>query len=160
MTLTLFSTLKLSETNSLSLWCRWSIGAEQQRTLHGRGDGGADEAVEPVVVGLFGAGFPFVDGSAAAFGADEVLGGDLLGEHAVLVGAIAEDGEATSIAHRDGEPRVREGLPPVGVVDDVADGSFAVDGWDSPVESDAIAWPAFVFAERVRGRSDESAVRG
>ncbi len=45
-----------------------------------------------MVVGLFGAGFPFVDGSAAAFGADEVLGSDLLGEHAVLIGAIAEDG--------------------------------------------------------------------
>ena len=102
-----------------------------------------------MVVGLFGAGFPFVDGSAAAFGADEVLGSDLLGEHAVLVGAVAEDRETASVAHRDGESRVREGLPPVGVVDDVADGSFAVDRGDSPVESDSIAWPAFVFAERV-----------
>ena len=80
-----------------------------------------------MVVGLFGAGFPFVDGSAAAFGADEVLGGGLLGEHAVLVGAIAEDGETASVAHRDGEPSVREGFPPVGVVDDVPDRSFAVD---------------------------------
>jgi len=53
-----------------------------------------------VVVGLFGTGFPFVDGSTAAFGADEVLGGDLLGEHAVLVKAIAEDGEAASVALR------------------------------------------------------------
>ena len=41
-----------------------------------------------MVVGLFGAGFPFVDGSAAAFGADEVLGGDLLGEHAMLIGTL------------------------------------------------------------------------
>ena len=92
MTLTLFLTLQLSKTNSLSLWCRWSIGAEQYCTLHGRGDRGADEAVEPVVVGLFGAGLPFVDGSATTFGADVVLGGDLLGEHAVLVGAVTEDG--------------------------------------------------------------------
>ena len=41
-----------------------------------------------MVVGLFGADFPFVDGSASAFGADEVLGGDLLGEHTVLVGTL------------------------------------------------------------------------
>lgn len=102
-----------------------------------------------MVVRLFGAGFPFVDGSATAFGADEVFGGDLLGEHAVLVGAIAEDGETASVAHRDGEPRVREGLPPVGVVDHVADGSLAADRGNSPVEPDAITWPAFVFAERV-----------
>ncbi len=112
-----------------------------------------------MVVGLFGAGFPFVDGSPAAFGADEVLGGDLLGEHAVLIGAIAEDGEAAAVAHRNGESRMRERLPPVRVVDDVADGSLAVDGGDSPVEPDAIAWPAFVLAERVRGRADETAVR-
>ncbi len=61
-----------------------------------------------MIVGLFGAGFPFVDGSAAAFGADEVFGGDLFGEHAVLVRPIAEYGKAASIAHRDGESRVCE----------------------------------------------------
>ena len=141
--------LKFFETHSLTLWCGWSIGSEQQCSLHGGGDSTSDEAVEPVVVGLFGAGFPFVDGSAAAFGADEVLGGDLLGEHAVLVGAIAEDGEAASVAHRDCKPGVREGLPPVRVVDDVADGSLSMDRGDSPVEPDAIAWSAFVFAEWV-----------
>ncbi len=45
-----------------------------------------------MVVGLFGAGFPFVDGSATAFGFDEVLGGDLLGEHAteLRLGAISK----------------------------------------------------------------------
>jgi hypothetical protein len=43
---------------------------------------------------LIGTGFPFIDGSAAAFGADVVLGGDLLGEHAVLFGAITTDEEA------------------------------------------------------------------
>ena len=113
-----------------------------------------------MVVGVFGAGFPFVDGTPAAFGADEVFGGDLLDEHAVLVGVIAEDGETTAVAHRDGESRVREGLPPVGVRDHVTDCSLAVDGWHAPVESDAVARPAFVFAERIRGRSDEAAVRG
>ena len=83
--------MELFEADSLAPWCRWSVGSEQQRSLHGGCDGGTDEAVEPVVVGLFGAGFPFVDGPAAAFGADEVFGGDLLGEHSVLVGPIAKD---------------------------------------------------------------------
>lgn len=35
---------------------------------------------EFLILGFFGAGFTFVDGSAAAFGADEVLGGELLGD--------------------------------------------------------------------------------
>jgi len=108
-----------------------------------------------VVVGLFGSRFPFVDGSAAAFGFDVVLGGDLFGEHAVHVGAITKNGEATSVAHRDGESRLREGLPPVGVVDDVTDRPLAVDAGDTPVESDSIARPAFVFAEWIRRCADE-----
>ena len=53
---------------------------------------------------MFGTGFPFVDGSATPFGADIVLGGDLLGEHAVLLGAVAKNREAASVAHGDGEP--------------------------------------------------------
>ena len=118
--------------------------------MHGRCDSAANKAVEPVVVGLLGAGFPFVDGSAAAFGADVVLGGDLLGEHAVLISTIAEDGEASAIAHGNGKPCMRERLPPVGVVDHVSDRSLAMDGWHSPVESNAIARPAFVFTEWIR----------
>ncbi|GAB5517400.1 MAG: hypothetical protein Rhob2KO_51250 [Rhodopirellula baltica] len=51
---------------------------------------------------------------------------------------------------------MREGLPPIGVVDDVADRSLAVDRGDSPVESDAIAGPAFVFTE---GNSTNWSVR-
>jgi len=142
-----FAALEFFEADPLSLRCGWSIGSEQQRSLHGCSDGGADKAVEPVVIGLLGTGFPFVDRSAAAFGADVVLGRDLLGEHAVLVGAVAEDGEAASVAHGNGKPRVREGLPPVRVVDHVSDGSLAMDGWDTPVEPYAISRPAFVFAE-------------
>ena len=81
-----------------------------------------------MVVRLLRSGFPFVDRSAAAFGADEVLGGDLLGEHPMLIGSIAEDGKATTIAHRDGESRMRKGLPPVGIIDDMANGPFSMDG--------------------------------
>lgn len=102
-----------------------------------------------MVVGLLRTRLPFIDGSAAAFGFDEVLGGDLLGEHSVLFGSVTKDRKTTSIAHRDGESRVREGLPPVGVVDHVSDRSFAVDGRDSPVQADSVARAPFVFAEWV-----------
>jgi len=112
-----------------------------------------------VIVWVFGAGFPFVDGSASAFGFDEVFGGDLLGEHAVLLGAVSENGGAASVAHGDGEACVGEGLPPVGVVDDVADRSLAMDRGASPVEADAIAWPASVFAEWIGGCANETTVR-
>ena len=118
--------------------------------MHGGGDGGADEAVEPVVVGLFWTRLPFVDGASSPLSLDEVLGGDLLGEHAVLISTIAEDGEASAIAHGNGKPCMRERLPPVGVVDHVSDRSLAMDGWHSPVESNAIARPAFVFTEWIR----------
>lgn len=50
-----------------------------------------------MVVGLFGTRFPFIDRSAAAFSANVVLGGDLLGEHAVLFGAVTKDREAASV---------------------------------------------------------------
>ncbi len=44
--------------------------------------------------------------AAAAFGFDEVFGGDLLAKIAVLFGAVAEERQAAAIAHRDGEMRV------------------------------------------------------
>lgn len=141
--------MKIPETDSIAFRRSRNIRAEKQSTLHGSANRAADEAIEPVVVGLFGAGFPFVDRSTAAFGFDEVLGGDLFGEHAVLFGAITEDGKTSVVTHRDREACVREGLPPVRVVDDVADRSLAVDGWDPPVQSHAVAGPAFVFAEWV-----------
>ena len=87
-----FAALEFFEADPLSLRCGWSIGSEQQRSLHGCSDGGADKAVEPVVIGLLGTGFPFVDRSAAAFGADVVLGRDLLGEETMRVGSVTEEG--------------------------------------------------------------------
>lgn len=63
-----------------------------------------------MVVGLLGPGLPFVDRPAAAFGTDKVLGGQLLGRHAVLFGAFAEERQAASIAHRDGETYAGERL--------------------------------------------------
>ncbi len=56
------------------------------------------------------------------------------------------------------ESRMREGLPPVGVVDDMTDRPLAVDAGDTPIESDSIAWPAFVFAEWIRRCADEPTV--
>lgn len=42
--------------------------------MHGSGDGGADETVEPVVVGLFWTRLPFVDGADSSFSANEIFG--------------------------------------------------------------------------------------
>jgi hypothetical protein len=55
-----------------------------------------------VAIGLFRAGFPFVDGSAAAFGADEVLGSDLLGEHAVFAVLVREIHGNASLTLKEG----------------------------------------------------------
>ena len=106
--LTSLFALKIPETNSLMF--RWSgdICAKKECALHRCRDGRTDEAVKPVVIGLFWPGFPFVDRSASAFGSDVVFGGDLLSEHPVLIWSIAEDGQATSITHGNGEPGVGE----------------------------------------------------
>lgn len=74
-------------------------------------------------------------------------------------GLVAVNGQATTIAHRDSEPRVRERLPPIRVVDDVPDRAFPVDAGNSPVQTHAVAGAAFVFAEWIRGRTDETSVR-
>jgi hypothetical protein len=95
-------------------------GAVEGDAVHGGGHGAADEAVEPVVVELGGLGLPLVDGAAAALGLDAVLGAQMLGEEAVGVRLVAEEREAAPVAHADGQPRVDERLPVVGVVDDVA----------------------------------------
>ena len=87
--------------------------------------------------------------SPAPLGFDEVFGGHLFRKHPMLFDSITKDRQTTAIAHRDGEPCVCERLPPVRVVDDVTDGSFAVDRRDPPIQSDSVAGPAFVFAEWV-----------
>ena len=98
--------MKLTETEPFLLGACWKIGSEKQRSVHRCGDCGADEAVEPVVVGLFGAGLQLIDGAAAALGFDEIFGGDLFGKHAMLFRSIAENGKAAAVAHCHGEPRV------------------------------------------------------
>ena len=58
----------------------------------------------------------------------------MLAEHAMGFCVGAEDRQATAIAHGDSQAGVHERLPPVGIVDDVADRSLAMDVWNSPVE--------------------------
>ena len=51
----------------------------------------------------------------------------MLGEHAMGLGIGAKERKATAIAHRDLQASVDKRLPPVRIVDHVADGaSFAV----------------------------------
>ena len=88
--LNLLLSLKFFETNAFPLRCRWSISSEQQRSLHRGDDSTSDEAVEPVVVGLFGAGFSFVDGSALAFGADELFGVNVTATNQILLTVLSQ----------------------------------------------------------------------
>jgi len=81
-------------------------------------------------------------------------------KHAMGFGVGAEVRQATSIDHRDTQSSVHEGLPPVGIEDDVADGSLAMDVGDSPVESHAIAGASFILAEWHARGSDEASVAG
>ncbi|MCX7429156.1 MAG: hypothetical protein NTW96_26460 [Planctomycetia bacterium] len=84
------------------------LHAGQGDALHRGRDGAADEAVEPMVVWGAGAELPFVDDSAAALGLHAVLGRDVLGEQSVLLGLIAEQRQATALAHGDEETGVAE----------------------------------------------------
>lgn len=83
---TILPRLNLFEAYTLPLRCKWSIGSEQQCSLH---RGGADQAVEPVVVGFFGGVISIRRRFRLVLRCGRVLGGDLIGEHAVSVVAIA-----------------------------------------------------------------------
>ena len=134
-------------------------GAVEGDAVHGRGDGAADEAVEPVVVELRGLDLPLVDGSAAALGLDAVLGAQVLGEEPVRLGPVAEEREASLVAHGDAEAGVDERLPVVGVVDDVAHSPAAGDARDAPVVADAVAALSASPRASVRAMEDHVVVR-
>lgn len=83
--------LHLFEAEAFTPW-RWllSIGTEEKCALHGCSDGTADEAIEPMVVGLLGSWFPFIDGPTATFGSNKIFRRDLLGEHPMRFGMVTE----------------------------------------------------------------------
>lgn len=101
-----------------------------------------------MIVGLFGALFPFVNASAANFGSDGLLRCHMFRQIAVLFGVTSEDGQTVAISCRHAQSRVDKRLPKVGVMDNVADRPFAVDVGNAPVESHAITWLALRLAER------------
>ena len=74
-----------------------SVGAEQDRALDRGRDGATDKAVEPVVVGMAGAEFPFIDGPASTFGLDPVLGCDVIGEEVVIM--FSKQRQTALVAH-------------------------------------------------------------
>lgn len=84
----------------------------------------------------------------------------MLAEHAMRFGVRTKEREATAITHRNTKPSVDKRLPPVGIVDHVSYGSFAMYVWDTPVESYAITWPATILAERQTRRANETTVAG
>jgi len=79
---------------------------------HGRRDGAADEAIEPVVVGLGGLGVPLVDRPPVAFGDDVGFGiHHVLGKKPVLLGLVPEERQRAVVAGDGGKGGVDEGLP-------------------------------------------------
>jgi len=113
-----------------------------------------------VVVGLFGALLPFVNGSPSPFGSNEVFRGQMLGQHSMRLGICSKQRETPTIAHRHSQASIHERLPPIGVEHHVADGSLSMDVGDSPVQTNAIAGASFILAEWHARGSDESTVAG
>ncbi len=113
-----------------------------------------------MVVRLLGPLFPFVYASAAGFSLDEVLRGQMLGEHAMRLCIAAKERKATAITHRYAKASVHKRLPPVRIEHDVSDGSFAVNIGDTPIESYAITWSATILAKWQTRRAHEPTVAG
>ncbi len=109
------------------------------------GHGGADQAVEPMVIRSLRPVLPLVDHPPSAFGLDPVLSRDVFGEEPVLLGLVAEQGQAASIAHRRGQAGMNERLPVVRVEDDVPDRPPALDVGNPPVVADPVTSLALVF---------------
>jgi len=77
------------------------VHAGQLHATDRRGDGAADEAIEPVVVGARGFQLPFLHVAAVAVGEGPGLGaGDVLGEERVFARGLAEERERPRIAGR------------------------------------------------------------
>ena len=108
---------------------------EQFAALHGSRNGGTNSAVEPVIVRLLGTRLTFVNASTASFGFDVVFRGQMFCQIAVSFGGTSEDGQAAAISHRDTQSRVDKRLPPVGVVEHVADRLLAVNVGNALVKS-------------------------
>lgn len=98
--------------------------------------------------------FPFIDGSAAAFGLDAVLGGQVLGQESVRVGITPKQRQATGITHRHSEPGLNERLPVVRIEHHMPHGALAGDIGNPPVVPDAVAAFAGVVAKRDAARAN------
>jgi hypothetical protein len=148
------------EANSSGPYRLFHVQTGQHAALHGCRDRRANQTIEPVVVRLLGPLFPFVYASAAGFRLDEVLRGQMLGEHAMCLCIAAKERKATAIAHRDTKASIDERLPPVGIVDHMTYRSLTVDVWDTPIESYAITWAATILAKRQTRCAHEPTVAG
>ncbi len=84
----------------------------------------------------------------------------MLGEHTMGFGVGAKKRKATAIAHRDLEASVDKRLPPVRIVDHVADSPLPMDIWDTPIESYAIPWSATILAKWQTRCAHEPTVAG
>src|SRR5262245_33987528 len=113
-----------------------------------------------MVIPAFRSKLPLINSPPAAFGFDAELGGQVVGNQSVLFGPVAEKREASAVSHRDGESSVDKGFPEVGVKHDVPNRPLPMDIRNTPVVTDALTRPAFVFRKRLARRADKAAVAG
>ena len=98
-----------------------------------------------MVVGLLWPDLPFVDGAAATFGSDAILGREMFRKQAMGFCQIFKKRQATRIALSHDESGLHKGLPEVGVEQCMSNSAFAEVVCDAPVETDAFPRLAFVF---------------
>lgn len=103
---------------------------------------------------------PLVYLSTTTFGPNMVLRREVLGDEAMSLAVVSEQGQTSRIARGNGETGMDERLPVVGVVEQVADRVATDYGGDAPVEPDAVATFAPVLAEGHRRRTDEAPMAG
>ena len=102
---------------------------------------------------------PLVDTPAPPLGLDAVLRRQMLREEKMILRASPEERQSSPVAGRGKKPRRHEGLPEVGVVDDMPYRPLAAHIRHAPVETNTVADHALVLAHRLGGCAHELTVR-
>jgi hypothetical protein len=141
--------LQFGEALTLTLGKADRFATQQDCSLHRGRDRAAYQAIEPVIVAALGTLLPFIYRATATFGLHAILGREMLGEQAMLIGLVPKQRETTTITHRDRESRMHKRLPEVRVEYHVPHGSLAMHVGHSPVMPDAVAGTPLVLGERL-----------
>ena len=101
-----------------------------------------------MVVHSFRSHLSLIDCTATTFGFHPILGCDVISKEAVVIGLIAKERKATSVAHGNCQASVDKRFPVVCIEDDVADCSLALDVGDTPIVANPITVLSLIFMER------------